>query len=114
LNLVEINLGEAIEEQELGESIHFSSFLGCNQKLKDKCHGVDYVIPKNWRTRFVALFFQTEGTILLALMRLLLSISLEMLRQLEICARHILLPISTHVCSQTIEKSILCLNDHLH
>jgi hypothetical protein len=98
----------------MGESIHFSSFRGCKQKLKDKCHGVDYAIPKSWRTHFIALFFQTEGSIRSALVRLLLSISLEMLRQLEIGAHHILLPISTHLCSQTIEKSILCLNDHLH
>jgi hypothetical protein len=98
----------------MGEQIHFSSFPGCKKQLKDKCHGVDYAIPKNWRTHFVALFFQTEGSTLSALVRLLLSIKLEMLRQLEICAHHILLPSSTHLCSQTIEKSILCLNDHLH
>ncbi len=70
------NLGY-IQEKEA--QIHFFSFLRCNWKLKDKCCGVDFVIPKNWRTHFVVLFFQTEGSILLALMKLIWSTSPEML-----------------------------------
>jgi hypothetical protein len=97
----------------MGDTLHFASFLGCEKKLKDKCHGVDYVIPKNWRTYFLALIFQTEGSILLALVQLPLSTSLEMLKQLEICAHHILLTVSTHLYIQTIEKSILCLDDQI-
>jgi len=81
--------------------------------MKDKCRGVDYMIPKNGRTHSVALFFQTDGSILLALVQLPLSTSLEMLKQLEICALHILLTISTHLYIQTIEKFILCLNDQV-
>jgi hypothetical protein len=81
--------------------------------MKDKCRGVDYMIPKNGRTHSVALFFQTDGSILLALVQLPLSTSLEMLKQLEICAHHILLTISTHLYIQTIEKFILCLNDQV-
>jgi hypothetical protein len=97
----------------MGDPLHFSSFLGCKKKLKDKCHGVDYVIPKNRRRYFLALIFQTEGSILLALVQLPLSTSLEMLKQLEICAYHILLTVSTHLYIQTIEKSILCLDDQI-
>jgi len=81
--------------------------------MKDKCRGVDYMIPKNGRTHSVALFFQTEGSILLALVQLPLSTSLEMLKQLEICAHHILLTVSTHLYIQTIEKSIFCLDDKI-
>jgi hypothetical protein len=83
--------------QDKEAQFHFFSFPRCNWKSKDKCRGVDFVIPKNWRTRFVALFFQTERSILSALMKLIWSTSPEMLRQLERCVHHILQTIPTHL-----------------
>jgi hypothetical protein len=70
-NLGEIHLGKALAQQDKEAQIHFFSFLRCNWKSKDKCCGVDFVIPKYWQTNFVALFFQTEGSTLSALMKLI-------------------------------------------
>jgi hypothetical protein len=100
--------------QDKGAQIQFFSSLGCTWKLKDKCYGADPALPKKGRTHYVAIFFQTEGSILLALLRLLLSTSPRMLRQLEICVHHTLQIVPTHLSIHTIEKTIPCLDGHLH
>jgi hypothetical protein len=99
--------------QDKGAQIQFFSSLGCTWKLKDKYCGADPALPKTGRTHFVALFFQTEGSILLALLRLLLSTNPQMLRQLEICVHHTLQIVPTHLSIHTIDKLILCLDGHL-
>jgi len=100
--------------QDKGAQIQFFSLLGCTWKLNDKCCGVYPALPKNGRTHYVAIFFQTEGSILLALLRLLFSTSPQILRQLEICVDHTLQIVPTHLSIHTIEKPRLCLDCHLH
>jgi hypothetical protein len=100
--------------QDKGAHIQFFSLLGCTWKLKDKCCGADPALPKNGRSHYFAILFQTEGSILLALLRLLLSTSPQMLMQLEICVHHTLQIVPTHLSIHTIEKPILCLDGHLH
>jgi hypothetical protein len=100
--------------QDKGAQIQFFSLLGCPWKRKDKCCVADPALPKNGRMHYVALFFQTEGSILLGFLRLLLSTSSQMLRQLEICVHHTLQIVPTHLSIHTIEKPILCLDGHLN